>query len=76
MIIVFLKIPTWQNTGEGGGDGVVVVVVAGGKVIGAENIFFSLFRLSVLNIMDNAADIIIWSETNQVKNPPSPVQQS
>ena len=75
MIIVFLKIPTWQNTGEGGGDG-VVVVVAGGKVIGAENIFFSLFRLSVLNIMDNAADIIIWSETNQVKNPPSPVQQS
>ena len=76
MIIVFLKIPTWQNTGEGGGDGVVVVVDAGGKVIGAENIFFSLFRLSVLNIMDNAADIIIWSETNQVKNPPSPVQQS
>ena len=37
---MFLKIPTWQNTGEGGGDGVVVVVVAGGKVIGAENIFF------------------------------------
>ena len=50
MIIVFLKIPTWQNTGEGGGDGVVVVVVAGGKVIGAEKIFivFALFRLSVL----------------------------
>ena len=40
MIIVFLKISTWQNTGEGGGDGVVVVVVAGGEVIGAENIFF------------------------------------
>ena len=49
---MFLKIPTWQNTGEGGGDGVVVVVVAGGKVIGAENIFFSLFRLSVLNIRE------------------------
>ena len=50
MIKVFLKISTWQNTGKGGGDGVVVVVVAGGEVIGAENIFFvfALFRLSVL----------------------------
>ena len=47
---MFLKISTWQNTGEGGGDVVVVVVVAGGEVIGAEKVFivFALFRLSVL----------------------------
>ena len=45
---MFLKISTWQNTGEGGGDGVVVVVVAGGEEIGAENIFFVVFTIKGL----------------------------